>query len=346
MPVSVPGAAGGADGPAAVGTPAAPRRDDSPYRPDVLGGDFVARTLTLADGLDGELVATLVRLAEPGHTTAVLYVHGFSDYFFQAEHAQAWNDAGYDFYALDLRRYGRSLRPHHSPGDVGDLQEYDEELSSALALVRAEGHDAVVLLAHSTGGLIASLYADRHPGSIDALVLNSPWFDLNEAPLRKLGSTPVARVLARRDPARAMAALGDAYGSSIHTSRGGAWDFDLAWKPLLGFPVRAGWLLAIRRGQRRLAQGLDIQVPILVCTSTRSGGTAGRTPTPAQLRSTDTVLDVRHMWRFAPSLGPDVTVRTIPGGLHDLALSTSSAREDYLQTVLAWLARRLAVPSP
>ncbi len=43
---------------------------------------------------------------------AVLYIHGFIDYFFQTEMAEQFNQHGYDFYALDLRKYWSfSLEP-------------------------------------------------------------------------------------------------------------------------------------------------------------------------------------------------------------------------------------------
>ena len=62
------------------------------------------------------------RAAEHDHDAAVLHVHGFADYFFQTEYAEWWLERGYDFYALDLRKYGRSLRPHQTPNYVTDLQ--------------------------------------------------------------------------------------------------------------------------------------------------------------------------------------------------------------------------------
>ena len=59
----------------------------------------------LADGEpDEQLTATLVRRNAPQHQRAVLYVHGWSDYFFQTHLADFWNEQGFDFYALDLRR--------------------------------------------------------------------------------------------------------------------------------------------------------------------------------------------------------------------------------------------------
>ena len=71
-----------------------------------------------------EAVATLVRHAGPASSRAVLYVHGWSDYFFQTHLAEAVESWGYDFYALDLRRYGRSLRDGSSPDTPPYLGEY------------------------------------------------------------------------------------------------------------------------------------------------------------------------------------------------------------------------------
>ena len=71
-----------------------------------------------------------------------------------------------------------------SPHDVRDLRVHDEEISEALRIIRSEhGHDVVVLNGHSTGGLQAVIWAADHPGTVDALVLNSPWLDLRGSAL-------------------------------------------------------------------------------------------------------------------------------------------------------------------
>ncbi len=314
---------------------------DAPV-PDVLGGEFTARTITLApDGAAaGPPVATLVRLgAERTRDVAVLYVHGFCDYFFQADHAAAWAAHGYDFFALDLRDYGRSIRPGRQPGWVEDLRSYDEELDAALASIRAEGYRAVVLLGHSTGGLVTTLYASDHPGAVDALVLNSPWFDLNENWFNRVIATRVVDLIAPRVPHLNVGSLGEDYGRHLHVSTGGPHDYDLAWKPFEGFDVHAGWLRAIRRGHARIARGLDVDAPVLMCTSARSGS-ASR-PSEDDLNGADCVLDVEHMHARIGRVGPDVTAVRITGGWHDLALSGPVARAEYERTVFDWLAARL-----
>src|SRR5690606_40133468 len=87
-----------------------PPRRSADRRPDVLGGDWVARDLDLPDGA----VATLVRReTEPaGDRPAVLYVHGFIDYFFQTHVAEAVEARGYRFYALEDRKSTRLNSSH------------------------------------------------------------------------------------------------------------------------------------------------------------------------------------------------------------------------------------------
>ena len=128
--------------------------------PDILGSPYTAETLELPDDDEGKVVATLVHrpTGEPTDR-AVLHVHGFADYFFQTTYAEWWTDRGYDFYALDLRKYGRSILPHQTPNYVADLAHYHPELDLAWDRVTA-GHDHVVLSGHSTGGLVVPLWAD------------------------------------------------------------------------------------------------------------------------------------------------------------------------------------------
>lgn len=310
--------------------------------PDVLGEPWVQRRMTLRPtaGYDGRVEAVVVNRREQTSRRAVLYLHGFTDYFFQAAHAERWIGAGFDFYALDLRTSGRAIGEGTRPGDVRDLRHHDEEIGAALEAIRADGHDQVVLLGHSTGGLIAVGWADRHPGEVDAIVLNSPWFDHNGPRVERVVLTPLVRALARWLPSVVVGHLEEPYGRYLHASTGGAWEYDLAWKPFAGYPMRAGMFASVRAEQARLARGLNVDVPVLLCCSTRSG--SPKAPSAEELRSADCVLDVRHMVERAPLVGPDVTVVRIPGGIHDLALSEAPAREAYERAATEWATERLS----
>ncbi|AZI57099.1 alpha/beta hydrolase [Nakamurella antarctica] len=313
----------------------------SPHPIDVLGPGWSAQTLELAPDSEGPVTATLVRREsregeqKTPSRRAVLYVHGYIDYFFQTHLGDAWADHGYDFYALDLRKYGRSLRAHQTPNYITDLAAYDEELDEAVRIIRADGHDVVVVMAHSTGGLIVPLWANRRrgPHQIDGIILNSPWFDLNGNRFEQTILTRIVNVIGRFRPKQIVSKLPSHYARSLHQSANGTWDFNLAWKPFNGFPVRAGWLRAIRKAHAELNAGISIDVPILVCASDASGNHRRASP---ELTHTDCVLNVQHMVDGAPRLGKDVTLVHIPGGIHDLALSALPVRTQFFDEVFAW----------
>ncbi|WP_428963940.1 alpha/beta hydrolase [Micromonospora fluostatini] len=306
--------------------------------PDVLGPPYERHTIDLGTDDEGPVVATLVRrMADRPTGRAVLYVHGFVDYFFQTHVADFFATRGWDFYALDLRKYGRSLLPHQTPNFCRDVGDYFPELDAATAIIRdRDGHSTVLGMAHSTGGLIMSLWADARRDSrpLDGLVLNSPFFDLNVPWVIRRPLAAVVARLGRRSPLRVLPhGLNTVYGESLHADHHGEWSYDLSWKPLAGFPVRLGWLDAIRTAQLRLRAGLAIPVPVLVACSLRSF--RGRRWQEAA-NVADAVLDVEHMVRWAPRLGRHVTVVRFDGGLHDLTLSGPAVREQVFAEVGRW----------
>jgi alpha-beta hydrolase superfamily lysophospholipase len=313
---------------------------------DVLGEPYERHTIELGTDDEGPVVATLVRRrGDTPSRRAVLYVHGFVDYFFQTHLADFFVERGWDFYALDLRKYGRSLLAHQTPNFARSLTEYYPELDEAARIIReVDGHDQVLVAGHSTGGLITSLWAHSRQGQgiIDGLFLNSPFFDFN-APWALRRPAMAAFILAsRRTPYRVLplSSLG-LYGESLHAERRGEWTYNLDWKPIMGFPVRSGWLEAIRRGQRKLRAGLSIDAPILVACSTRTFRGKGWTD---DVRVTDTVLDVEHIARWAPRLGPRVTIARFDGGMHDLTLSGKDVRTAVFQELGRWV--DAFVPAP
>lgn len=310
---------------------------------DVLGDGFEARTLLLTDDDEGPVVATLVRL--PGEATdrsratpsfAVLYVHGWNDYFFQTELARFWREAGGAFYALDLRKYGRSLRAHQSAGYVEDLETYDEDLEAALAIIAEEhGTDLpLVINAHSTGGLVTALWAHRNPGRVAALVLNSPWLEVLGTQFVRNLSMPVVDQLARMQPKTPLPLVDPGYyARSLDVKQGGEWTFDERWRFPESMPVRPGWMRAILTGHARVAAGLAIEAPILVLTSAR---TLINPVWSEEMRTADIVLDVDLVGRRALHLGPVVTVVRVEGALHDVILSAPPVRERAYAEIRRW----------
>ena len=311
------------------------------WETDLLGPGWSRRTFSVGPGADD--VATLVRrdFARRPLRGGVLYVHGFSDYFFAEHLGRAWAERGYQFFAVDLRRYGRSLRPGQLANHTDDLTEYFTELDAAAAAVREATGGPLVVLGHSTGGLTASLWAHarRAGGGPDLLVLNSPWFDLNAPWFDRVVLARVVKVVGRLTPRMPVRRLAPYYTRYLHRDTGGEWDFDLDWKPYEGFPARAGFVRAVRLGHEAVRAGLDIACPVLVCCSSETGPATEFHP---RLDRTDSVLDVAHMMARAPGLGRDVTVEPIVGGIHDLALSPHPARTRFFDVTIDWVDERLA----
>ena len=309
-----------------------------PWSPDVLPG-FERATLTGLHGVDGEVEATLVRRAgATPSSAAVLYVHGFVDYFFQTHLADFFERQGLRFFALDLRRHGRSLRPGQWPNYTPDIDEYLADLDAAVAALRDElGVGWLLVNGHSTGGLTAALHAHRgeRRDGVDALLLNSPFLDMNLPRWQERWVEPLLAGAGRVWPALRLPGLSPLYGQSVHAAHRGEWDFDTRWKPIDGFPVRAGWFRAIHRAHAVIAAGLDVRVPCLVLHAARS---AWPRRWSDAARTADIVLDVDDIRRLAPRLGPHVAVQGIDGGLHDLVLSAPAPRAAAFDAMAQWLA--------
>jgi alpha-beta hydrolase superfamily lysophospholipase len=281
-----------------------------------------------------EMVATLVRRVPVGESRrAVLYLHGWNDYFFQVHLADSLAALGFDFYALDLRRYGRSLRRGQLFGFITDLDDYGEELGLAADLIAAD-HDQLLLMGHSTGGLVAALWAARNPDRISGLVLNSPWLDLQGSALFRTLGAPVIDRLGGSVPTSVLR-LPDLgfYARSLHSSLGGEWDYDLELKSTPSPPVRVGWLRAILQGHQRVAAGLQLRAPVLVMCST---ATDFARRWHEGLRVVDTVLDVEQIASRATRLGRHVTIVRIEEGMHDLVLSAEPVRHLVLAEISRW----------
>jgi alpha-beta hydrolase superfamily lysophospholipase len=316
--------------------------EQSGFEPDILGSPYTASTMRLRPDAEGEVVATLVRRPsdQPKTGKAVLHVHGFADYFFQTAAADYWCARGYDFYALDLRKYGRSLLPHQTPNFVDDLGAYYEELDQAFEGISAN-YPHVVLSAHSTGGLTVPLWASDRRLEVAGMVLNAPWLDMHGDLITRKVAMPVIRRLGTRKPQLEIPRkVSGVYARSIHADHEGEWPFDLAWKPLQSWPVYAGWVRAVRDGQIRVSRGLEVRAPVLVISSARSGHPASIHDPDAH--RTDIVLDVEQIRRRAPLIGRHVTVVQIEGALHDVTLSAPAVRETVFKELDRFLSAYVA----
>ena len=280
---------------------------------------------------------SLPRSRQRHPTFDVLYVHGWSDYFFQRELAEFWTARGAAFYALDLRKCGRSLRPHQTPGYVDNLDTYDEDIAAALAAMRTHAHRPLVLMGHSTGGLTLSLWAARHPDEAVGLVLNSPWLEFQMGMAARALLEPMVDLGMRLLPLSQYPQFDlGFYSRATSVEFDGYWNIDPRWKPERGFRGTRGWLSAIFRGQATVASGLRLQMPVLVMLSQHS---ALHMKWSIEMSRADTVLDVEAVAQRSVDLGSDVTIRRFDGALHDVVLSERGVRRQVWDAIEDWLPR-------
>ncbi len=314
--------------------------------PDVLPG-YWQRTIPLGPDPDGEgdLVATLIRRGNAAATDhAVLAVHGYTDYFFHTELADHFADLGFAFYALDLRKCGRSRQAGQTPHFTTDLAHYDAELEHALGVIGEQTRLAKVLVyGHSAGGLIVSLWLDRLRRRdarahvrVGGLVLNSPFLDLHgPAVVRHSATSAMIAGLSRlRSKGVVRAPDEGGYGTTLHRDYDGEFDYNLQWKPVGGFPITFGWLHAVRRAQHRLHRGLDVGVPNLIL---RSDHSVRRTTDPMSMQCGDAVLDVTQIARRAGCIGNRTTIVPVADAKHDVFLSLPQPRQRAYRHLDLWL---------
>ncbi|MDD7383970.1 MAG: alpha/beta hydrolase [Actinomycetaceae bacterium] len=383
------------------------------WKPDLLGSGFESTTLPLGHDDEGPVVATLVKHipdddpgmrtvrahhaehSEPRHwwnrlfasrthasgqqpSFAFLAVHGWNDYFYQTELARHVSLAGGAFYALDLRKYGRSLRTWQTFGFTSTLHVYSEDLNAAVHAIRQDlaehaEHDAshlhipLIVYGHSTGGLIVPLWIKDHHPEVAGLVLNSPWIELQMSTNTRLAAAPLVDALAKRSPKSVIPQSDTGFYQRVLTGYigeeedlaslrkpldprdpaepeddpffAGGWHPDPRLRHAPSWPVRAAWLSAVLAGHAEVAQGLNLTMPILLLTSAES--VSGNEWSDA-FRRADGVLSVKQIWKRVPYLGSDVHLVKLSGAIHDVTLSRFSVREKAFNRIARFCASIVA----
>lgn len=312
----------------------------SKWMPDVLGDGYEMRYVDQPDDYSGKVRSTIVRKLSPcAGDKGVLYVHGFNDYFFNAEMGDRFVDSCYNFYVVDLRKYGRSIMEGQEMFQVHNMNEYFPDIDSAIVQMKHDGVNEIVLMGHSTGGLITSLYMNNHPDkSIKALILNSPFLDWNQSKFQEKFAIPLLDTFGGMFPNKKIPqGGGNLYARSLLKKYGGDWDYNTDWKLEVSPAVDVSWIKAIDEGQFILQNDSHIDVPILLMHSDASY----KKGSPADAyRYSDAVLDVDDISRYGRELGIIVTEITVKGGLHDLVLSRKEVKDALYDYMFSWLDRQ------
>lgn len=303
---------------------------------------FTFQNIELKPDYEGKVDATLIRYKKViKGKIPILYIHGFSDYFFHPHMAERFHEEGYNFFALELRKYGNSIRPHQHANYCRSLFEYFKEIDTALKIITTECEQKAILMGHSNGGLIAALYANHgiNRDLIQILILNSPFLDMGLNALVQNFAMPLLGSISGIFPyARVKQIVNPLYPKSLSKNFYGEWEINHAWKPIESFPGYFSWLKAVHDGQKLLNKKSNIEIPILFMHATDSFQPK---VWEERIKNSDIILDVKKISKKATTLGKDLTVMKFTKAMHDIFLSQEEVREQAFTQVFKWLRERL-----
>jgi alpha-beta hydrolase superfamily lysophospholipase len=175
------------------------------------------------------------------------------------------------------------------------------------------------LAGNGVGATTAALFVQDNPTEADGLLLNSPLLSLSP-------SLPAFKKPWFSSFDSDAGNVSEAYHRSLHVRHHGSFDWNLVWKPIVGFPVYAGWIDAVGEAGRRMERpDFILEVPTLVLTSTKHVPSEIFIPA---LYAADALQSVEDVWARAAGWGTKVQVGKIEGAVHDVFLSDEKPREE------------------
>lgn len=317
---------------------------DIGWHNDILPG-YEARYVNQGEQFDGPCRSTIVR--RKGKATSrkgFLYIHGFNDYFFQSEMGERFAEEGYQFYAVDLRRYGRSKEPWQYPYNIRDMRKYYDDIDSAVVQMRRDGIEDITLGGHSTGGLTVISYAvdkgDAIP--VQRVVTDSPFLAWNfNSFYRNMLIPGVRNLSAVIKNAKVPQGHCDGYAYSLLKEYYGEWTYNTDWKMIYSPPVTFSWVGQIQSTQNRVKKHGDrIAVPVLIMHSSRKVDGCNY---DSDFMYGDAVLDPQMIQQVGLKIKKKsrypVEVCTIDSGLHDLILSLKPHRDAAYDSIFSFIRR-------
>ncbi|MGL3823213.1 lysophospholipase [Sphingopyxis sp. R3-92] len=248
----------------------------------------------------------------------VLLAHGYAEHAGRYDHvAKRLTDAGYALYAIDHWGHGRS---DGTPGFVPRFSAFIDGMAELLTLVEVNHADTPrLLLGHSMGGLIATLFLIERQQAFVAAALSGPAI-LPAAPPSRF-TVWISRFLSRFFPRLGVLAL-DASGVSRDPAVVAAYQADpLVYPGKIGARLGKEFMDAMAAAQ---AGAPTITLPILI-----QHGEADRLTAPDGSR-----------YLFEHVSSADKTLKIYPGLFHEIY--NEPEQDAVLDDLLGWFDAHIA----
>ncbi|WP_029009839.1 alpha/beta fold hydrolase [Azospirillum halopraeferens] len=258
------------------------------------------------------------------------------------ETAEALLARGLQVFSLDWRNQGLSTRPSGNPQKhhLDDFDVLRDDLAlfvERVVLPAAEG--PMVLLAHSMGGMAATLYLAAEPELFAAAVLSAPMHDIRTAPWPRRAAAILAAVACATGFATAYAP-----GQRDYDPAEGAFDPD---NPITGDPARyAVFHDAFRRRPELRVGGVTfgwVRAALRAADAVRAELPLESVRTPVLLLSApdDRIVDATVHPLVAQRFGC-CTLVTYPDARHEVLMERDPIRDRVWADIDAFLAPILA----
>jgi alpha-beta hydrolase superfamily lysophospholipase len=251
---------------------------------------------------------------------AVGIIHGLGDHSGRWERVgRTLAEHGFAAYAIDLPGHGRS---EGKRGHVRSWDDYRDAVRRWLEILRKQdGGRRWALFGHSMGALVALDWALRNPGSIDALVLSAPPFELSLRPAAL--KVQIARLIGLLWPGFTQ---GNQIPPSLLTHDPEVIRAHRA-DPYVHFRISARLFLELQAIRRSLAKAAGtLSIPTLLIQG-----------------QADPVTSCVGCSQWAKSAKPGtVTYREYPGLFHEVLNEPEGPA--ILEGIIAWLKQTLSLP--
>ena len=312
---------------------------------------LIASALDMADlalkehrlPLKNGMHATVAYRTKPENTSMLVWLPGRNDMFSHPHVVPMLDALGLDLYVIDHRRLGRSQLgvsrdEFRLTSHCDDFRAYLEDHDAGIGFgLSQKSYDKVVLYAHSTGGLEASLYMreGKHRAAISAIVYNSPFLDFGMGGMLEMlcdsmdELMPIVSFIAGKAKASVMDAPGtgskrvSAFGARMYSQYKSV---DLRCRNWINNKTTCGWLAAAAELHEEALRFEPHNVPMLVLYT-----------------DGDVILDGDEIASLAKGrLSTDVTPCFLPNRRHDLLLGyTAEDNQEVMEKIAAFLKEKM-----